>query len=92
MLDVLRRQGLTDVEFLTITARGPTWADRAQGFDAISFPVLEDREGRVYTAFGASPYDVILIDKQGRLVTTERLSEETVDFLNRKLRDLHAEP
>jgi hypothetical protein len=90
MLDVLRKQGLTDVEFLAVTAPGPTWADRADGYEEASFPVMSDNGG-VYYMYGVSPYDVILVDKKGRLVTSDEFSTDKVDTLLRKIRDLHAE-
>jgi hypothetical protein len=90
MLDVLRKQGLTAVEFLAITAPGPTWTDRSEGYDTASFPVMSDNGG-VYYMFGVQPYDAILIDKKGRLVITDEFSSDKVDALLRKIRDLHAE-
>jgi hypothetical protein len=93
-MDLLKGQGLNNVEFLVITRSGPGWSDHAPGFEVATFPVMVDNanQGGVYDIYDVPEYTVILVDKKGRLVTTEEdFSEETVDALNRKLRDLHVE-
>jgi len=94
MMDLLKGQGLTNVEFLVITRVGPSWSDHATGFEVATFPVMVDNanQGGVYDIYDVPEYTLILIDKKGRLVTTqEDFTEENIDALNRKIRDLHAE-
>lgn len=91
-MEVLKGQGLTDLEFLVITYPGLSWKDHADGYEVATFPVMIDTTGSVHGIYDVSAYTVILIDKKGRMVTTkEDFTESMVDTLNRKIRDLHAE-
>jgi hypothetical protein len=92
MLDKLRGEGLTDLEFMVVTQSGFTWEDHASGYDDVLYPVMPDTAG-VYYVYGAQAYDVVLVDRKGRLVSKEKgfYDETMVNFLNQRLRDLHAE-
>lgn len=92
MVQPLAREGLTDVGFLAVVTPGPTgsWADHAEGFESATFPVLLDTKG-VYYIYGVEPYEVVLVDKRGRLVTRQRLTADAVDGLKQRIRQLHAE-
>lgn len=92
MLDVLRGEGLENLEFMVVGQMETTWEKRASGFDEIDFPVMADSEGVVFDLFSADAFNVFLIDKQGRLVSQiVSMNEELVDQLNKRIRQLHAE-
>ena len=95
MYQVLKGQGLTDLEFMVMTEigeDGPFWADHAQGYEQATFPVMPDVGGVFQTPYGADYYDVFLVDKKGRLVTKEaNFSDEKTDAVNQRIRELHAE-
>jgi len=92
MVQALAQEGLADVAFLAVVAPGGTgtWADRAEGFDSASFPVMIDTKGIAYI-YGAEPYEVVLVDKRGRLVTGERFNSDALAGLKQRIRQLHAE-
>jgi hypothetical protein len=90
LLNALRAEGLSDLELTCIATNATSWSERAPGFDLISSPILIDTDG-VFYLYGATSYDVILIDKQGRLVTKESFSDEVVEKLKQRVRELHAE-
>jgi hypothetical protein len=92
MLDVLRQEGLTDLEFAVITYNGVTWENHAAGYEEATFPVMPDSSG-VFYMYGANPYDVILVDKKGRLVSKESnfSSAARGDQVMARLRELHEE-
>jgi peroxiredoxin len=93
MLDVLRSQGLNDVEFLAVTtsSQGGGWEDHAAGYETVGFPVLVDRTMGVFFVYGAVLDDIFLVDKQSRLVTKTEFSLALVNELNSKIRELHLE-
>lgn len=92
MLNVLKAQGLTDLEFMVVTMQGPTWEYHAQGFEQVTYHVMPDVNGAVYDAFGADAYNVLLIDKKGRVVTMKSsFADELIPSLNKRIRELHAE-
>jgi hypothetical protein len=94
MYEVLRSEGLTDLEFVVITMQGPTWEYHASGYDKATFPIEPDTDG-VFYIYGATAYDVILIDKKGRLVSKQAGFDDTdtamVSKLNQRMRELYAE-
>lgn len=95
MYEVLKAQGVTEIEFLALTAwdhenQGPTWEFHHVGFEAATFPVLPDKVGVQYI-YSADYYDVILVDKKGRLVTKQPFSPVAIEGLNKRIRELHAE-
>jgi len=45
----------------------------------------------VFYIYGVDSYQVILIDKEGRLVTKEDFSDEVIEKLKQRVRELHAE-
>ena len=55
---------------------------------------MPDTDGVTYI-YGAAPYEVILIDKQGRMVTkfsdADFEDRETVERVKQRIRELHAE-
>ncbi len=80
-----------DLALCTITFNGPTWESRVDGYDEVDFPVMPDTDGVTYM-YGAEPYDVILIDKKGRMVTKEaEYGDSSVARVNQRIRELHAE-
>lgn len=93
MYQVLLREGFENFEFIVVTFYGPSWEDRALGFEMASFPIMADsRDDKVVTLFSANPYDVILIDRKGRMVTREyNFSPALVESLTKRLRDLISE-
>jgi hypothetical protein len=95
MLDVLKREGLSELEFVAVTDPDTTWGGHAPDFEKITFPVAPDPQGTVWSSYGTSPYDpydVWLVDKKGRLVVREKpFSESLVSKLNAKIRQLYAE-
>ena len=91
MENVLRAEGLVDLEFCTITFNGPTWESHASDYEKVNFPVMPDTDGVTYI-YGAEAYDVILIDKQGRLVTkVAAFTDDAISRVNQRIRELHAE-
>lgn len=100
MLDVLRAQGLTDLEFMAVTWSDDGWEWHVEGYEQIDFPVMPDTVG-VYYVYGANVDDVMLVDKKGRLVTkvniaaanpaTGMLTSTLAESLNKKIRELHLE-
>jgi hypothetical protein len=93
MYSVLKGEGVTEIEFLAITAYGPTWTDRATGYAEAEFPILpDDSEGSVFALYGATYYDVFLVDKKGRLVTgIHAFSSASFSEYNRRIEELNAE-
>ena len=92
MKDKLTAEGITDVEFLAITAPGFGWTDHVEGYDEVDFPVMPDVLGSVYDLMGATYYDAFLVDKKGRLVTKQaNFSSDYFDAFNKRIRGLHAE-
>ena len=91
MVDRLKDEGLTDVAFLAITTNATSWDDnRAPGFDEVTLPITLDSAG-VFYLYSADSYDVILVDKKGRLVSKQQFPETTTAILNQRIRELHAE-
>lgn len=92
MLSPLKAEGIAGLEFLTVTAPGFSWEYHAAGYDAVSFPVMPDGSGAVYYLYGATPYDVFLVDKKGRLVTRySDFSDALIPTVTQRLRQLAAE-
>jgi hypothetical protein len=90
LLAALKAEGLTDLELACIATNAESWSERAPGFEEVSSPILIDTDG-VFYVYGAASYEVILIDRRGRLVTKETYSDEVVDTLKQRIRELHAE-
>lgn len=92
----LRAEGLTDFELLAITGwdqatAGPSWEDRATGYDEATFPVMPDKNG-VYYMYAADYYDALLVDKKGRLARKDKaFSDPMIEDYKTKIRDLYAE-
>jgi hypothetical protein len=87
---------VTGIEFLALTGydhatEGPTWEHHDIGYEKVSYPVMLDKDGVQYI-YSADIYDVVLIDKKGRLVTKlPSFSDRDVAGLNKRIRELHAE-
>ena len=90
LLDGLKAEGLTDLELACVATNAESWSQHAPGFEEVASPILIDTDG-VFYIYGATSYEVILIDRQGRLVTKETYSDEVVEKLKQRIRELHAE-
>lgn len=93
MYQVLRAEGLTQLEFFAVMDSTFPWSSefRTDDFDKATFPIAMDTMGVAYM-YGASPYDAYLIDKKGRLVAmAPSCCEDQVQYLNKRIRALHAE-
>lgn len=92
MKDKLKTEGITEVEFLALTAPGFGWKDHVEGYDKVDFPVMPDVYGSVFDLYGATFYDAFLVDKKGRLVTKQAsFSNANFDAFNKRIRGLDAE-
>ena len=92
MKDKLKAEGLTEVEYLALTAPGYGWADHVPGYDEVDFPVMPDPMGEVFNLYGATYYDAYMVDKKGRLVTKQAMfSKDYFDAFNKRIRVLYAE-
>ncbi len=89
--DELQDEGLTDVELASVATNATSWDQRAPGWDQVTYPVMLDASGQVFKLYGAQSYDIILVDKQGRLVTKVSYSESVLDQVLQRIRELHAE-
>jgi hypothetical protein len=91
---VLKGQGFNDLEFMVITAwkdGKPNWDNHVPGFEAPTFPVMADKKD-VHRLYSALTYDLMLVDKKGRLVSKlADYSSANAEELKRRLRELHAE-
>lgn len=91
MYQVLKAEGLKDLEFLGVMDSYVPWDQHLSDFDKATYPLMLDTSGVVYI-YSASTYDVYLIDKKGRLVTKEPgFSIERSNAVNKRIRELHAE-
>jgi len=87
----LRAEGVTDLELVSIAGNATSWSQHASGWDEVAFPVMIDTDG-IFYLYGAESYDIILVDKQGRLVTKDTFPlDSDLGKLNQRIRDLHAE-
>jgi hypothetical protein len=93
MLDVLRGEGLTDLEFVGVMGNAESWDDpHPDGFDEVTFPLMLDVAGVAFIYGTQDDYAAMLVDKQGRLVTTFSLGGGVpVTEINQRLRELHEE-
>ena len=91
MIKPLKAEGYTKIEFLAVTAAGVTWEYHATGFEQVSFPVLPDTTGVTYL-YGATAYDLFIVDKQGRLATKlSDFSDQDIAEVDKKVRELYAQ-
>jgi hypothetical protein len=102
----LRAEGLTDFELPCIATNAASWDQRAQScigpepcpadpFAQVDLPVMLDTDG-VFYIYSADSYHMILVDKQGRLVTKEicsvdGCSDDLIERVKQRLRELYAE-
>jgi hypothetical protein len=87
---VLQDEGLTDVELLCVATNATSWDQRDPGFEQVTYPILLDTAG-VFYMYGAESYDIILVDKLGRLVTKVSYDESLFNEILQRIRELHAE-
>lgn len=82
-----------DLAIFAITASGFEWPDHVSGYDAVSYYVTPDLEGEAYRLFSADAYDVFLLDKQGRIVTSwpRYYDDALTSAIKLKIRQLHGE-
>jgi hypothetical protein len=86
----LRAEGVTDLVLSCVATNATSWDQHAPGFDEVSLPIMIDTAG-VFYIYSADSYEMILIDRKGRLVTKEIFSEAAVVTMKQRIREVHAE-
>ena len=81
------------MEYLALTAPGFGWTDHVEGYEKVDFPVMPDTVGSVFNLYGATYYDVFLVDKKSRLVTKQPdfYDATHMEKLKQRIRQLYAE-
>lgn len=96
MLDVLRSEGLADLEAVAVTIDNTIWEDRVPGFDSVSFPVMPGAESSGYI-WGVDPHNLFVVDREGLLVLKEQnfsqslFSDDVVNQLIKRIREIYDE-
>jgi len=69
VLDPLAREDLDGPEMLTVVLDDFSWAQHVAGYELLEGPVLADG-GRVHELYSARAYDVLLIDREGKIAAS----------------------
>lgn len=90
VFNVLRQEGVDQLELEIIVTHAQSWADRAENFNEAKIPVMLDTAG-VFYIYSADSYDMVLIDKKGRLVSKEPFNPFDISKIQQRIRELYAE-
>jgi hypothetical protein len=90
LLTPLRAEGLTDLVLPCLATNATSWDQHAPGFDEVSLPIMIDTDG-VFYIYSADSYEMILVDRKGRLVTKEVYSDAAVAVMKQRIREVYAE-
>jgi hypothetical protein len=101
----LYAEGLVDFELPCIATNASSWEDRTRNcigpepcpidpFAQVDLPIMLDTSG-VFYIYSADSYQMILVDKQGRMVAKEVCASEgcadQIPAVKQRLRELYAE-